>query len=284
MNSQAATLNPPQLRPEIDPRLLDTQRAFDGVAADYDGPIGNNALIQRMRATLWRTVIEGVPRGARLLDVGSGTGIDAVYFASRGYAVVATDWSPQMVARIQARAKDAGLQARVRAEAIGMQDLERLDGETFDAIYSDLGPLNCALDLRAVARSCSALLKGKGLLVASVIGRNCPWESIYYRLRGDFARARLRKARVSVPVNLNQQTVWTQYYTPREFYDAFADDFELMRYRGLGIFLPPPYLIRMYERARFLFEPLGWLDDHLGALPFFRDAGDHFLMVLGKRD
>ncbi len=38
-------------------RLLDTQRAFDSVAADYDGPRGNNALIQRMRQTLWDTVL-----------------------------------------------------------------------------------------------------------------------------------------------------------------------------------------------------------------------------------
>ena len=37
-------------------RLLDTQRAFDSVAADYDGPRGNNELIQRMRVTLWETV------------------------------------------------------------------------------------------------------------------------------------------------------------------------------------------------------------------------------------
>jgi hypothetical protein len=37
----------------IDPALLlETQRAFNSVAADYDGPRGNNKLIQRMRTTL----------------------------------------------------------------------------------------------------------------------------------------------------------------------------------------------------------------------------------------
>ena len=35
--------------------LLETQAAFDSVAADYDGPRGNNTLIQRMRATMWRS-------------------------------------------------------------------------------------------------------------------------------------------------------------------------------------------------------------------------------------
>ena len=49
----------------IETQLLDTQRAFDSVAADYDGPKGNNALIQRMRETVWQQA-DGQParRGA----------------------------------------------------------------------------------------------------------------------------------------------------------------------------------------------------------------------------
>jgi len=47
--------------------------------------------------------------------------------------------------------------------------------------------------------------------------------------------------------------------------------------------LPPPYLIHWYQRARPLFTPLAWLDHHLGALPFLREAGDHFLMTLKKK-
>ena len=39
-------------------QLLQTRDAFDSVAADYDGPRGNNASIQDMRAEMWRTVPE----------------------------------------------------------------------------------------------------------------------------------------------------------------------------------------------------------------------------------
>src|SRR3954452_21257278 len=91
----------------VDTQLLDTQRAFDSVAADYDGPKGNNALIQRMRETVWQTLTEACSPGARLLDLGCGTGIDALELARRGYSVLATDWSPQMVERTRARAADA---------------------------------------------------------------------------------------------------------------------------------------------------------------------------------
>jgi ubiquinone/menaquinone biosynthesis C-methylase UbiE len=262
--------------------LLDTQRAFDSIAADYDGPRGNNALMQRMRETAWRMLTGTFPPGSRLLDLGCGTGIDAVYLARLGYEVVATDWSPQMVERTRVRAADAGLGDRIISLQQGIQELAWLESERFDGIYSNFGPLNCVPHLPEVARSCAELLKPGGKLVCSVMGRLCPWELAYYLLRGQLARARVRGTRGVVPVPLNHQTVWTSYYTPHEFYRAFADQFALTHYRGLNLFLPPPYLVAWYERHPLLFECLGWLDNHLCALPLVRNAGDHFLVVMTR--
>ena len=268
----------------VESRLDDTRRAFDSVAADYDGPTGNNALIQRMRARMWRALTATFPAGSRLLDLGCGTGIDAVYLASRGYSVLATDWSPAMVARTRERIAAAGLEICATAELLGVQELSQLPDQRFDGMYSNLGSFNCVPDLRAAARSCAALLEPKGRIVASVIGRICPWEVVYYAARGDWKRALLRRTHASVPVPLNRQTVWTRYYTPREFYRAFAAEFDLASYQGLSIFLPPPYLIRISERFSRLCSLEAWLDDHLGALPVVRNAGDHFMMVMAKRD
>ena len=66
-------------------QLLETQHAFDSVAADYDGPRGNNELIQRMRLAMWDTVYSELQSESRLLDLGCGTGIDALEFAKRGH-------------------------------------------------------------------------------------------------------------------------------------------------------------------------------------------------------
>ncbi len=263
-------------------QLQDTQRAFDSVAAAYDGPLGNNALIQRMRAHLWREVEQRVPRNGRLLDIGCGTGLDAAHFATHGYEVVATDWSPHMIARTHTRVSECGLGDWISVRLVGAQELRQLRGELFDAIYSDLGPLNCAPDLESVAAACALLLKPRGQLIVSVMGRVCPWERLYYTLRGDRARATVRQQSTAMPVSLNGETVWTRYYTPREFYRAFADCFELTQYRGLSVLLPPPYLWR--ERWRSLARVLGWLDERVAAWPVLRDTGDHFLMVLTRRD
>jgi len=263
-------------------RLLDTQRAFDSVAADYDGPRGNNELIQRMRLDLWDAVHGAVPPGARLLDLGCGTGIDALEFARRGFHVVATDWSPLMVERTRARAAAAAMQSRVHVAHLGIQQLDRLGGR-YDGIYSNFGPLNCAPDLGAVAAECARLLSPGGSLVFSVMGRICPWELGHYALRGRFRRAGVRAARGATAVGMNRHTIWTCYYLPREFYRAFAPHFSLQGYRALSLFMPPPYLVDYYRRRRRWCERLGRLDDRLGALPLLRDMGDHFLIVMRRR-
>ncbi|HUA80085.1 MAG TPA: class I SAM-dependent methyltransferase [Dyella sp.] len=262
--------------------MLQTQAAFDSVAADYDGPRGNNELIQRMRLAMWDTVRKEVPPGGSVLDLGCGTGIDAVEFARRGYRVVASDWSPQMVDRTRARAAAAHLEHRVTSVHVGVHQLDRLD-ERFDGIYSNFGPLNCAPDLSRVAAECMRLLRPGGKLVFSVIGRLCPWELAHYGARGRFKRAGVRARRGATAVGMNRHTIWTYYYFPREFYRAFSDHFTLESYRALSLFVPPPYLVDYYRRHRAWCERLGRLDDRFGSLPFFRDMGDHFLMVMRRR-
>ena len=267
--------------PARDARLLDTQRAFDSVAADYDGPRGNNELIQRMRRTFWQTVRNEVGHGSRLLDLGCGTGIDAVEFARRGYHVLATDWSARMVDRTRARALDADT-TNMQVLHLGIQQLSGLEGE-FDGIYSNFGPLNCVPDLHEVSRECARLLRPGGKAIFSVIGRFCPREIAHYALRGRFARATVRLRRGETPVGMNRHTIWTHYYTPRGFHRFFAAHFRLREQRALSLFMPPPYLMDRYRRHRAWCEWLGRMDDRLGALPLLRGMGDHFLLVMQRR-
>jgi 2-polyprenyl-3-methyl-5-hydroxy-6-metoxy-1,4-benzoquinol methylase len=265
-------------------RLLDTQLAFDSVASDYDGPRGNNALIQTIRRAMWTTVTETFTAGARLADLGCGTGLDAAFLSRSGYRVVALDWSPEMIRYTQDRIVQAGLQERVTARHVGIHEIKTLDAGLFDGMYSNLGALNCVPDLGPVARACASHLRPGGRLVFSVIGRYCPWEMAAYVLKGQPARAFVRMRRGAVPVGLNGGRVWTRYYTPSEFYRPFEADFELTHYRALCLFSPPPYLIALHRKAPRLCEVLARLDERFGAWPLLKNAGDHFMMVLTKRD
>ncbi|MET7402752.1 class I SAM-dependent methyltransferase [Dactylosporangium sp. NPDC005572] len=100
--------------------------------------------------------------GARLLEIGAGTGQDSAYFQQEGLAVVAVDLSPAMVEHCRAK----GVEAHVR-------DFLRLDlpPASFDAVYA----LNCLLhvpdhDLPAVLVSIRAVLREGGLLFVGLYG------------------------------------------------------------------------------------------------------------------
>ena len=102
--------------------------------------------------------------GARLLEIGAGTGQDSAYFQQEGFAVVASDLSPVMVERCRAK----GIEAHV-------MDFLHLDFpvNSFDAVFA----MNCLLhvpnhDLPAVLAAIRPILRPGGLLFVGVYGGN----------------------------------------------------------------------------------------------------------------
>ena len=264
--------------------LFETREAFDGVAAGYDRSNAENPLLCAMRSRLHGVVRAFVPRGMRLLDLGCGPGTDAVVFASRGYHVTGVDWSLAMVDAARLKTREAGVAGGVDLHHLGIHELDRLgDIPAFAAAYSNFGPLNCVVDLPAAARRIADRLAPGGVLIASVIGRVCPWEIARYAARGDLARIAVRFRRGLVPVPLDGRTVWTRYFHPREFEAIFAAaGMTPVSLRALGLFVPPPYLHPFASRHPRLIAALQRAEDRWGGSPLLRAWGDHFLVVLRK--
>ena len=117
-------------------------------------------------------------------------------------------------------------------------------------------------DLAGAARPSPTRLRPGGVLVASVIGRVCPWEIALYLARGDWARLRVRFAAIRCRCRSNGRTVWTRYYTPAAFERTFAAaGFTRVSLRALGLFVPPPYLQAFAARHPALVDALQRLED-----------------------
>jgi SAM-dependent methyltransferase len=109
-----------------------TPEGWDGVAPIYERVVAPNTarLAQELLDAL------AVRRGERLLDVAAGTGSASVLAAKRGAHVVATDFSPAMIAKLRSHASREGV--AVDARVMDGQRLELPDG-SFDVATSVLG-------------------------------------------------------------------------------------------------------------------------------------------------
>src|SRR5262245_11823273 len=115
--------------------------AFDREAAVYDATFGRNPVGRLFRHTFQERLRRLFPAGSRVVDLGCGTGEDALFLAARGVNVLGLDPSAGMVEACRAKAVLFGIPAdRARFE---VGPAESVAG-AFDGAYSDFGALNCA--------------------------------------------------------------------------------------------------------------------------------------------
>ena len=109
------------------------REAWDAIAAGYDEFVapGEEALATEVLRMV------GLRADDRLLDVAAGTGGLSLPAARLGAAVLATDWSPAMIARFDARVRAEGL-SRVEGRVLDAHDLD-LGADEFDVTASQFG-------------------------------------------------------------------------------------------------------------------------------------------------
>ncbi len=256
-------------------------QAFDAVAPDFDQRFGRWASVQAQRRAVRRELLAAFPPGSSLLELGGGTGDDAVFLASRDRRVLLTDAAPAMIECARLKVRQANLEDRVAVQQAALEDLGPLAGfragwacPPYDGAYSNFAALNCVADLAGVARSLAPLLRPGANVLLVVFGRVAVGEIALHLLKGDPRTAFRRFARGDVPARLGGRAFTVRYPGPRTIAADFAPYFRLVRRRGIGIFVPPsaaepavsrwPRLVRLLELLdRAAGAPLALLGDHV---------------------
>lgn len=252
--------------------------AFDSVAALFDARFGEWRSVAAQRRAVRRALGEAFPRGARVLEIGGGTGEDARWLAARGRVVQLTDGSPAMVRIAKRKLRSQGGPAPhvVAAEALERWAAERESaGEAlFDGAFSNFAALNCVGDLTDCARGLARLLRPGAPALLVLFGTFCPGEVVVQLARGDARAAIRRRTRGAVPARLGGRMFDVRYHSAGALADAMAPWFRLRRRIGVGVLVPPsaaepwisrhPALVRTLERMdRALSRPLAPFGDHV---------------------
>src|SRR5262245_31094636 len=110
--------------------------AFDDAAAAYDSEFAATVVGMRLRECVWSHVAPFVKPRMQALDLGCGTGEDAVWLARRGCRVTAADGSPSMLEQVRAKAARFSLAHRIRTAALDLNALPPAPppGHPFDLV------------------------------------------------------------------------------------------------------------------------------------------------------
>jgi SAM-dependent methyltransferase len=136
-------------------------------------------------AELRKAVEEGTIRPGHALEVGCGSGTDAVYLASQGFKVTAVDIAPTALAIAEAKARTAGVRVEwLLADVLALPDIGPFDFVYDRGCYHNVRYVDAAgfiEGLRRVSRP------GTRCLILS-LNRSGPPGVTEERMRGDFAR------------------------------------------------------------------------------------------------
>jgi SAM-dependent methyltransferase len=233
-----------------------------------------------------KVLLSSFDPGSRLVELGCGTGDEAISLAAHGCSIFAFDPSPGMVAIASDKATATRTEGTVRCFVGRSADLARHLGSVrprmkFDGAYASFS-LSYERDLTSASDALAPWIRPGGRFVVSAMNRLCGAELAAAFLSG---HPRLAGRR------LGEQTLHKvgEFATPifprtvREIVEAFREHFVLEDRRALPAVLPPHYANRTLGRWPIVFNILTRTDPHVGALPLLRCLGDHNLLRFRRR-
>lgn len=248
---------------------------FDEMAAGYDTDFTRTACATALRGMVWERLRNLFAGRERLLELGCGTGEDAIHLARLGHRVVATDASAEMIRVARLKALTAGCADRIDFLVMSMETLGDLPaGERFAGVFSNFGAINCVADLRRLAESLAERLEPGAPLGFVVMGRHVPWEWLWFGLRGQPRKA-FRRVRGD---GVAWRGTTIRYPTPGQLGRALRPAFTPARVSAIGAVLPPSYACGWLNRRPRLLRTLLGLERKLASRRWAAGLADHYLL------
>ena len=272
----------------------DAAQAFSAYAIAYDREQVRNPIARWTRRRNLALLERAFAPGSHVLEIGCGTGVEAIHLARRGVQVVATDAAPGMIAVLRSKLEPGGEAHDVarRIEPLVMPASEvgtfirSASTGLFDGAYSSFGPLNCEPDLQRVLSDVAAAVRPGGRVVISLITRFCLWETAWYLLHGDADAAFRRwggRARATVRDRWRELRVPVYYWSTRQVRAVARRHFVLERQMALPWLLPPQYLGGLARRFPRVSQVIARIERRLASRWPFYAIGDHYVVVLVRR-
>lgn len=252
--------------------------AFTKQSEIYDEYEKSNALLSWMRQQVYNAVLPHLKKGSKILELNSGTGTDALFFAKLGFEVLCTDLSDGMVEKISEKIKKENPGNRIRVLQCSYTELNKLSDEKFDFIFSNFGGLNCIGDLRLVTTHFPKLLNDSGKVCLVIMPPVCPWE-ILQVIRGNFKFAFRRFDKSGTDAKVEGVSFKTYYFSANEIKSSLGSMFRIIHKQGLGVFTPIPQMENFINKHGRLIKVFQKFDKVFSKHFPFNLVGDHLILI-----
>ena len=121
--------------PSIETQLELVSRAFSRQSVRYDAYEEKHGILRWIRAQVRAHAMRFLRKGDRILELNSGTGLDAVFFAQQGFRVHATDLSDGMISQLQQKVEHFKLQDRITVQQCSFTRLEEIPDSDYDYVF-----------------------------------------------------------------------------------------------------------------------------------------------------
>jgi len=259
--------------------------AFDSASEEYDYTISHNYINSWIRRRSISELISLTRPSDVLLEIGCGTGTEAIQISKRVARIVATDISEKMLHVLERKVfakkygkKITGIRARA-AEISAVQPF--LPNGKVRIAYSFNGALNCEPELYKVPEQLAQVIDDKGYFVCSIRNTLCLPETMSHSLALQFDKLAVRRTQPTM-VSVGGMDIPSYYYSPAAFTRFFQSYFHVRRIIGLPAFLPPAYLNKYYLRTGVFRPFLEKVELAVGGWFPFNRLGDQTLFMFQK--
>lgn len=261
--------------------------AFDSAAEEYDFTIGNNFINTWIRKRSISELLRWTSSDHTLLEIGCGTGQEAIEISKHVKRIIATDISTKMIEILSLKLKYRKLEGKIIPIKIPAAEIYRvrelLPDLEINGCYSFNGPLNCEPNIKAFAKHLWEILASPGYFICSIRNTICMSEEISHILSLQFKKLAPRRIQ-PIMVSVGGTDIPAFYYPPHSFAKSFEPYFELKKLIGLPALLPPAYLNDYYIRFRQYTSILEKIEELLSCRFPFNLLGDQTLFVFQKNE
>lgn len=258
--------------------------AFSKQAPVFDELYSSDTIIQYKRKRVWEHTEKFLQPHSHILELNAGTGEDAIYFASKGHTVHATDISEGMQSMLINKVKARGLENKISHEICSFTELELLQQQgPYDHIFSNFAGLNCTGRLEKVLDSFQHLLKPGGHVTLVILPKFCLWEFLLL-FKGKIKTAFRRFAgRKGARAHIEGEYFRCWYYNPSFVRKRMKVLFEVKHLEGLCTIVPPSYMQNFGEKHPKLYAKLVKKENRLKDKWPWKVTGDYYIITLQKK-